>query len=59
VVTRNRELNAVLRRGRRPSGRRFCGVGEVYIYPVRGGRLAAATRVEDNVVRMRQFGLPV
>jgi len=59
LVTRNRELNAVLRRGRRPSGRRFCGVCEVYIYRVRGGKLAAAAGVEDNVARMRQFGLPV
>jgi hypothetical protein len=36
----------------------FCGVGEVCIYRVRV-KLAAAAGVEDNVARMRQFGLPV
>jgi hypothetical protein len=45
-------------RGRRPSGRRFCGVDEICIDRVRGGTLAAATGVEDNPVRMRQVGLP-
>jgi predicted ester cyclase len=44
-------------RGHRPSGRRFWGVDEVYIYRVRGGKLAAATGVEDNLARMRQLGL--
>ena len=45
-------------RGHRPSGRRFCDVDEIYIYRVRGGKLVAATGVEDNVARMRQLGLP-
>jgi hypothetical protein len=44
-------------RGHRPSGRRFC-VDEIYIYRVRGGRLVAATGVEDNPARMRRLGLP-
>ena len=43
-------------RGHRPSGR-FCDVDEIYIYRVRGGRLVAATGVEDNPARMRQLGL--
>jgi hypothetical protein len=33
-------------------------VDEIYIYLVRGGKLAAATGVEDNVARMRLLGLP-
>jgi predicted ester cyclase len=45
-------------RGHRPSGRRFRDVDEIYIYRVRGGKLAAATGVEDNPARMRQLGLP-
>jgi predicted ester cyclase len=45
-------------RGYRPSGRRFSDVDEIYIYRVRGGKLAAATGVEDNPTRMRQLGLP-
>jgi predicted ester cyclase len=45
-------------RGHQPSGLRFWGVDEIYIYRVRGGRLVAATGVEDNPARMRQFGLP-
>ena len=45
------------RRGHQPSGRRFCDVDEIYIYRVRGGKLAAATGVEDNPARMRQLGL--
>jgi predicted ester cyclase len=44
--------------GHRPSGRRFCGVDEIYVYRMRGGRLAGAAGVEDNVARMRQLGLP-
>jgi predicted ester cyclase len=43
--------------GHRPSGRRFWGVDEIYIYRVRGGKLAGATGVEDNLARMRQLGL--
>jgi len=45
-------------RGHEPSGRRFSDVDEIYIYRVRGGKLAAATGVEDNSARMRQLGLP-
>jgi predicted ester cyclase len=45
-------------RGHQPSGLRFWGVDEIYIYRVRGGRLVAATGVEDNPARMRQLGLP-
>jgi predicted ester cyclase len=43
--------------GHRPSGRRFCGVDEIYVYRMRGGRLAGAAGVEDNVARMRQLGI--
>jgi predicted ester cyclase len=45
-------------RGHRPSARRFWGVDEIRIDRVRGGKLAAATGVEDNPARMRQLGLP-
>jgi predicted ester cyclase len=45
-------------RGHRPSGRRFWGVDEIYVCRVRGGRLAGAAGVEDDVARMRQLGLP-
>jgi predicted ester cyclase len=44
--------------GHPPSGRRFSDVDEIYIYRVHGGKLAAATGVEDNLARMRQLGLP-
>ena len=44
--------------GHPPSGRRFSDVDEIYIYRVRGGKLAAETGVEDNLARMRQLGLP-
>jgi predicted ester cyclase len=43
--------------GHPPSGRRFSDVDEIYIYRVRGGKLAGATGVEDNLARMRQLGL--
>jgi len=43
--------------GHPPSGRRFSDVDEIYLYRVRGGKLAAATGVEDNLARMRQLGL--
>jgi predicted ester cyclase len=45
-------------RGHRPSGRRFCDAGAICIYRVRGGKLVAATGVEENVARMRQLGRP-
>jgi predicted ester cyclase len=43
--------------GRPPSGRRFQGVDEIYIFRVSDGKLIAATGVEDNLSRMRQLGL--
>jgi predicted ester cyclase len=43
--------------GRPPSGRRFQAVDEIYIFRVKGGKLTAATGVEDNLSRMRQLGL--
>ena len=44
--------------GRPPSGRRFEGIDEVYIFEVRDGRLSRAIAViEDNLSRMRQLGL--
>jgi hypothetical protein len=43
--------------GRSPSGRRFPDIDEIYIFRVRDGKLTDATRVEDNLSRMRQLGL--
>ena len=43
--------------GRPPSGRRFQDVDEIYIFRVRNGKLTGATRVEDNLSRMRQLDL--
>jgi predicted ester cyclase len=43
--------------GRPPSGRRFQGVDEIYIFRVSNGKLTDATGVEDNLSRMRQLGL--
>jgi hypothetical protein len=43
--------------GHPPTGRRFRDVDEIYIVPVSGGKLAAASGVEDNLARMRQLGL--
>jgi predicted ester cyclase len=40
-----------------PTGRRFEGVDEIYIFQVRDGRLASAIGVEDNLSRMRQLGI--
>ncbi|MGH3078930.1 MAG: ester cyclase [Gaiellaceae bacterium] len=40
-----------------PTGRRFEGVDEIYIFRVRDGRLASAIGVEDNLSRMRQLGI--
>jgi predicted ester cyclase len=45
-------------RGLPPSGRRFEGIDEVYIFRVRDGKLASAVvAVEDNLTRLRQLGL--
>lgn len=43
--------------GHPPTGRRFQGVDEIYIFRVHDGKLAGAFGVEDNVGRMRQLGL--
>ena len=42
--------------GHPPTGRRFQDVDEIYIFRVRGGKLAGAFGVEDNLARMRQLG---
>jgi predicted ester cyclase len=45
-------------RGHAPSGRRFEGIDEVYVFRVQDGKLAAAIAVvEDNLTRLRQLGL--
>jgi predicted ester cyclase len=45
-------------RGVPPSGRRFEGIDEVYIFRVRDGKLTTAVAaVEDNLTRMRQLGI--
>ena len=45
-------------RGMAPTGRRFEGVDEIYIFQVKDARLAGATAVvEDNLTRMRQLGI--
>jgi predicted ester cyclase len=40
-----------------PTGRRFEGVDEIYIFRVRDGKLVSAIGVEDNVSRMSQLGI--
>ncbi len=40
-----------------PTGRRFEGVDEMYIFEVRAGRLVSALGVEDNLSRLRQLGI--
>jgi predicted ester cyclase len=40
-----------------PTGRRFEGVDEIYVFHVRERRLAGAAGVEDNLSRMRQLGI--
>ena len=42
-----------------PTGRRFEGVDEIYIFRVRDGKLASAFGVEDNLSRLRQLGIRV
>jgi predicted ester cyclase len=44
-------------RGVAPTGRRFEGVDEIYIFRVLDGKLQSATAVEDNLSRMRQLGM--
>jgi predicted ester cyclase len=43
--------------GNPPTGKRFEGVDEIYIFRVTNGKLSGATAVEDNLTRMRQLGL--
>ena len=45
-------------RGHEPTGRRFEGVDEVYIFRLRAGRIVDAWGVEDTLDRFRQLGLP-
>ena len=40
-----------------PTGRRFEGVDEIYVFRVEGGRLVGAYGVEDNLARLRQLGI--
>ncbi len=40
-----------------PTGRRFEGVDEIYMFQVRDGRLASAIGVEDDLSRMGQLGI--
>ena len=40
-----------------PTGRRFEGVDEIYIFRVEDGRLVSAMGVEDNLSRLRQLGI--
>ncbi len=44
-------------RGRAPTGRRFEGIDEVYIFRVHEDKLVSATVVEDNLGRLRQLGI--
>jgi predicted ester cyclase len=44
-------------RGRSPTGRRFEGVDEIYIFTVKDGKLRSAVAVEDDLTRMRQLGM--
>ncbi len=43
--------------GHPPTGRRFEGVDEIYIFRVKDGKLTDAVAVEDNLTRLRQLGL--
>jgi 2'-5' RNA ligase len=43
-------------RGRAPTGKRFQGIDEIYIFEVEDGRLHGAVAVEDNLTRMEQLG---
>lgn len=40
-----------------PTGRRFEGIDEIYIFHVRDGKLASAFGVEDSLTRLRQLGI--
>ena len=41
------------------TGRRFERVDEIYVFTLEGGRIVAASGVEDNLTRIRQLGLTV
>lgn len=43
--------------GHPPTGRRFTGVAEVYVFRVSGGRITRAWGLEDTLRRLRQLGL--
>ena len=42
--------------GHPPMGRRFRDIDKIYIFRVRGGKLAGASAVKGNLARMRQLG---
>lgn len=42
-----------------PTGRRFEGIDEIYVFRVADGRLVSALGVEDNLTRLRQLGIPI
>lgn len=45
-------------RGHLPTGRRFEGIDEIYVFRVDDGKLASAlVVVEDNLTRLQQLGL--
>jgi predicted ester cyclase len=43
-------------RGVAPTGKRFEGVDEIYIFRIVNGKLASAVAVEDNLTRKWQLG---
>jgi predicted ester cyclase len=40
-----------------PTGRRFEGIDEIYIFQIKEGKLSSAVGVEDNLSRLRQLGI--
>ena len=44
-------------RGTPPTGRRFEGVHEIYMFTIRDGRLVSATAVEYKLTRAKQLGI--
>lgn len=42
-----------------PTGRRFAGVDEIYVFHVEDGKLSNAVGIEDNLSRIRQLGMRV
>jgi predicted ester cyclase len=43
-------------RGVAPTGKRFEGVDEIYMFTIVEGKLTSAIGVEDNLTRMKQLG---